>query len=142
MIVTPEFLDEFRKDFDEAVEALREKYDISINLGSITYELERFSATLSVNMTRDPEDIARANFDAEAYKFQDLGITPGMYKRIFIGTDGKKYAVVALKPRSWKTPLRIVDVEDGESYKAYRDFVKKWTDSYYAEVLDTKDLDD
>ncbi len=55
MIVTPEFLDEFRKDFDEAVEGLREKYDISINLGSITYELERFSATLSVNMTRDPD---------------------------------------------------------------------------------------
>ncbi len=142
MIVTPEFLDEFRKDFDVAVEALREKYDISINLGNITYGQERFSATLNVNMTRDHEDIARANFDAEAYKFMDLGITPGMYKRIFIGTDGKKYAIVALKPRSWKTPLRIVDVEDGKSYRAYRNFVVQWTDSYYAEVLDTKDPED
>ncbi len=142
MIVTPEFLDEFRKDFDEAVEALREKYDISIDLGNITYYEERFSATLSVNMTRDREDIARANFDAEAFKFEDIGIAPGMYKRILIGRDGKKYAIVALKPRSWKTPLRLVDVEDGERYKAPRGFVDSWTDSYYAEVLEAKDLDD
>ena len=66
MNVTPEFLDDFRREFDEAVETLCEKYGISMKLGRITYEHERFSATLSVNMTRDPEDIARANFDADA----------------------------------------------------------------------------
>ena len=107
MIVTPEFLDDFRKDFDNTVEMLRQKYDISIFLGPITYTNERFSATLNVNMTRDPEDIARANFDAEAWKFQDIGITEGMYKRIFIGRNGKRYAVVALRPRTYK-PLFVL----------------------------------
>ena len=136
MIVTPEFLDEFRKDFDNTVEMLRQKYDISIFLGPISYTNERFSATLNVNMTRDPEDIARANFDAEAWKFQDIGITEGMYKRIFIGRNGKRYAVVALRPRTYKTPLRIVDVEDGKRFKADRGFIKEWTDSFYAEILD------
>ena len=41
MVVTPEFLVEFRKDFDEAMDALREKYDISISLGNITFEEEK-----------------------------------------------------------------------------------------------------
>ena len=137
MIVTPEFLDDFREDFNKAVEALREKYDISILLGRITYSDERFSATLNVNMSRDPEDITRADFDAEAWKFRDIGITEGMYKRIFIGRDGKKYAIVGLKPRSYKAPLRFVDVEDGKRYKSDKKFIKEWSNSYYAEVLDT-----
>ena len=141
MIVTPEFLDDFRKDFDDAVEVLREKYDISIHLGRITYTNERFSATVNVNMTRDPEDIARANFDAEAWKFWDIGITEGMYKKIFIGIDGKRYAVVGLKPRSHKSPLQVIDVEDGKRYKAGRAFIKEWTDSFYAEILDRETSD-
>lgn len=37
MNVTPEFLDDFRKEFDEAVETLCEKYGISMKLGRITY---------------------------------------------------------------------------------------------------------
>ncbi len=141
MIVTPEFLDDFRKEFNDAVETLREKYDISILLGPITYTNERFSATVNVNMTRDPEDIARANFDADAWKFEDIGITEGMYKKIFIGKDGKRYAIVGLKPRSYKTPLLIVDVDDGRRYKAGRMFVQNWTDSFYAEVLDPESFD-
>ena len=40
MIVTPEFLDDFRKEFDQAMDALRDKYDISISLGSLTYGVE------------------------------------------------------------------------------------------------------
>lgn len=139
MIVTQEFLEDFRKEFNDAVDGLREKYDISISLGRITYTDERFSATLNVNMTRDPEDIARANFDADAWKFMDIGITEGMYKRIFIGRNGKRYAIVGLKPRSYKTPLRMIDLEDGKRYRADRMFVKEWTDSFYAEILDEEE---
>lgn len=142
MVVTPEFLDDFRKDFNEAVETLRQKYDISIVLGSITYTNERFSAKLSVNMTRDPEDIARANFDAEAWKFDDIGIQDGMYKRIFVGQNGRRYAITGLKPRSYKTPIRMVDVEDGKSYRAHRGFIREWTDLYYAEALDVENEDE
>ena len=141
MNVTSEFLDIFRKEFNEAVETLCEKYDISMQLGRITYSNESFSATLSVNMTRDPEDIARANFDADAWKFEDIGITEGMYKRIFIGTDKKKYAIVGLQPRSYKQPLCIVDVDDGSRYKAGRMFIKEWTDFFYAETKDQKGED-
>ena len=139
MIVTPDFLEEFRKDFNEAMEALQRKHNISISLGRITYEEERFSAKLSVNMTQDPEDIARANFDAEAWKFDDIGIHEGMYKRIYIGRDGKRYAIIGLKPRSYKQPIRSIGVEDGKHYMAGKGFIKEWTDVYYAEVLDTKE---
>ena len=139
MVVTEEFLAEFRRDFNEAVEPLRQKYDISISLNRITYSEERFSGTLKVNMTRDPEDIARANFDADAWKFEEIGIMEGMYKRIFIGRNGKKYAIVGLKPRSYREPLQIIDVENGKHYKSGRQFVREWTDLYYAQVLDTEE---
>ena len=141
MVVTPEFLVEFRKDFNEAMDALREKYDISISLGNITFEDERFSGKLSVVMPRDPEDIARASFDAEAWKFFEIGIQEGMYKRIFVGRNGRRYAILALKPRSYKSPLRIIDVETGERYRCGRDFVKEWTDLHYAQVLNDPDPD-
>ena len=139
MIVTPEFLDDFRKEFDQALDALRDKYDISISLGSLTYGDESFTGKLSVAMTRDPEDIARVSFDKEAWKFSDIGINAGMYKRIYIGRDGKKYAIIALKPRSYRQPIRSIDVVDGKRYQCGKGFIQEWTDMYYAEVLNPEE---
>ncbi len=139
MVVTPEFLKEFRQDFNKAMEALRDKYDISISLGNITYEDERFSAKMSVTMTRDPEDIARASFDADAWKFTDIGICAGMYKRIYIGLDNRKYAIIGLRPRSYRQPIRSIDVESGNHYQCGKGFIREWTDMYYAEVLDPEE---
>ena len=139
MVVTPEFLDEFRKDFNQAMDALREKYDISIALGNLTYGNESFSGKINVTMTRDPEDFARAHFDEEAWKFVDIGIRPGMYKRIYIGQDEKKYAIIGLRPRSYKQPIRSIGVEDGKRYQCGKGFIREWTDTYYAQALDSEE---
>lgn len=139
MVVTPELLDEFRKDFHQAMEPLREKYNMSISLGRITYQEERFSGKLVATMTRDPEDFARASFDADAWKFSDIGIQEGMYKRIYIGRDGKRYAIIALKPRSYKQPIQSIGLEDGKRYQCGKGFIREWTDMYYAETLDAEE---
>ena len=54
----------FRKDFKEAMASLEEKYDITVLLGSMTYNADGFSSRLEVKNSRDPEIIARNDFDA------------------------------------------------------------------------------
>ena len=48
MIFTEEVIIDFRKDFNAAMDALREKYNVTISLGSISYDQTTFSARLSV----------------------------------------------------------------------------------------------
>ena len=48
MTFNEETVDNFRKDFEQAMVALQEKYQISISLGVITYYADRFTARWSV----------------------------------------------------------------------------------------------
>ena len=139
MQVTKELLDAFEKDFMKAMGPLQEKYGVSVSLGRITYEEERFSARLTVNMASDPEDVARANFDAEAWKFEDIGIQPGMYRRIYRGADGREYAILELTPRARKYPIRSVCVQDGKFYRSGRKFIREWTDAWYSNILEDRE---
>jgi len=134
MTFNEETVDNFRKDFEQAMVALQEKYQISISLGVITYYADRFTARLSVYNSQDEEDIAIAKFDANVWKFRDLGLEPGMYKRIFIGRDGERYALIGLNARATKNHLDIIHLDTGTRYSAGKGFLQKLTDSYYAEV--------
>ena len=136
MIFTEEVIVDFRKDFNAAMDALREKYNATISLGSISYDETSFSARLSVYSGRDKEDVAIAKFDANVWKFADLGLKPGMYKRIFIGRDGERYALLGLNARASKNQMIILHLETGQRYSAGRGFLKELTDSYYAEIID------
>ena len=135
MIVTPQMLDDFRKDLERAVEPLSEKYNMTIELGPITYGDERFSLKVSATLGRDPESVARAQFDADAWKFEEVGIHPGMYKQIFIGNDGKEYAIVELRPRSPKHPIRAFRLDDERYYVSGKHFIKEWTNARCAQIL-------
>ena len=64
---------------------------MTITLGHITYYEEYFSSRLKVVNGTDPETTAMINFDADVWKFEHLGLQPGMYKRIFKGVDGEMY---------------------------------------------------
>ena len=77
--------------------------------------------------------------NADAWKFSDIGIQEGMYKRIYIGRDGKRYAIIALKPRSYKQPIQSIGLEDGKRYQCGKGFIREWTDMYYAETLDAEE---
>lgn len=135
MEITGEQLDAFRKDFDKAMVQLQDKYDVTISLGAITYEEERFSARVTVKNGQDPEEIARADFDADVYKFAHLGLGPGMYKRVFIGNNGERFAIVGFNTRAKKYPLEIIRIRDGSRRKAGEGFIKELVNEYYAENL-------
>ena len=139
MIITGEMVDDFRKDFNQAMIALQKKYDVTISLGYITYDQTSFTGRLSVYSGQDKEDVAIAKFDANVWKFADIGLKPGMYKRIFIGLDGERYELLGLNARASKNQMDIIHLETGKRYAAGRGFLKELTDSYYAEVIDDND---
>ena len=134
MIINEGNLTAFRKDFKKAVEELEKKYDVTISLGSITYEEDRFSSRMSVKNGSDPDDVARMDFDADAWKYAHLGIQRGMYKRIFVGLTGQRYAIVGINTRAKKYPLEIISVSDGLRHRAPESFIREWTDEYYIEA--------
>ncbi|MBQ9308324.1 MAG: hypothetical protein IJ229_10395 [Clostridia bacterium] len=135
MMVTQELLHDFRKDLELAVKPLCEKYQMAISLGNITYGDECFSLKVSATLGTDPESVARARFDDDAWKFQDIGIHAGMYKQIFVGDNGKEYAVVELRPRARKSPIRVISLDDDQYYVCGKAFIKEWTNMRYAKIL-------
>jgi hypothetical protein len=102
----------------------------------MSYDQTSFTARLSVYSGQDKEDVAIAKFDANVWKFADLGLKPGMYKRIFIGRDGERYALLGLNARASKNQMIILHLETGTRYSAGRGFLKELTENYYAEIID------
>lgn len=63
----------FREDFQKAVEGLEKKYNLSISLGDITYNDEKFTTRLTATDQRKiktPEDIFHFLFFLSHYKYQ------------------------------------------------------------------------
>lgn len=135
MNINPNELDRFRKDFMEAVAMLQDKYDVTISLGNITYNKDEFSSRLTVKNGRDSEEIERKDFDANVWKFEHLGFKPGMYRRVFIAVNDKRYAIIGFNTRAKKYPLIIVDINDGNVVRAGTGFVKQIVNEYYVESI-------
>ena len=136
MEINKENLAAFLADFDQTIQVLQEKYDVTISLGRITYTEERFSGKLTITNGRDPEDAARSAFDADVWRFDHLGLRPGMYNRIFIGKDGKRYAIQGFNTRARKWPIIIKRISDGENRVCGDQFIKEFLDEYYTEIVD------
>ena len=135
MKITRDTLAEFRKDFKEAMAPLEEKYDVTVLLNSITYTADMFSSKLEVKNSRDPEYIAQVDFDYNVWKYEHLGFREGMYKRIFIGADGNRYAITGFNTRAKKRTLHMIRVSDGLRCAAPESFVREITNDLYAENL-------
>ncbi len=135
MEITGKTVDVFRRDFEKAVFDLQSKYDVTIELGNITYWQDRFSAKLSVKNGRDPEMIARADFDNTVWKYAHLGLTKGMYNRIFKGIDGRLYALRGFNVRAPKYPLIIMDIGDNRELRAGEGFIRELRNEYFTECI-------
>ena len=133
MIINDKSLFEFEKDFYHAVEELQKKYNVTISLGPITYEKDRFSTKMSVKNGQDPEEVARADFDADVWKFAHLGLGPGMYKRIFMGKNNERYALVGFNTRAQKYPLKVIRISDGAYLRAGENLIREFLNEYYVE---------
>ena len=124
----------FRKDFEEAMKPLERKYNISIELGTITYYEENFKASFTATNGVSKGDVERNKFDANVWKYKHLGLDKGMYNRLFIGGNARIYALQGFQTNARKYPLIILDVETGERGKAGERFIIRLLDDYYTDV--------
>ena len=68
-----------------------------------------------------------------------------MYKRIIIGADGQRYAVIGFNPRAKKRAILIKRVSDGANFATSESFVREITNEIYAEIVVSEtviDVDD
>ena len=126
-------LSAFRADFMKAVAELQEKYDVTISLGPITYTENQFTTKMTVDNGRDRVEIERANFDLNVWKYRHLGLEPGRYGRVFVGYDGRKYALMGFNTKAPKYPLIIMSTSTGEKSRAPERFIKELLNEYYVE---------
>ena len=135
MNIDGEMVDQFRADFNKAMEELSEKYDLTIKLGTITYWDDHFTAKLEANAGRDPEQIKKAMFDRNVWKVAKLGIREGMYMRIFVGKDKRRYALTGINTQATRYPLEYMDIRTGQEYKGSGSFIDHITEEIYVESV-------
>ena len=134
-------LHEFCADFKQATKVLEEKYQVSIHLGSISYEENRFSTKLTVKNGGSEEERARLDFDADVWRYQHIGLNKGMYHRIFIGCDGERYALEGFMTSAKKYPIIVTRIRDGQKIRVSEKFIRTLEDSYYDGDCDLVVLD-
>ena len=134
MEMTGDNIELFIKDFNEAMHSLQEKYNVTVSMGPVTYVEEQFTAKLTVTNGLESEEVARHQFDANVWKYDHLGLLPGMYNRIFMGTDGQRYAIQGFRPNAKKWPIKMLRISDGEPRVCNESFIKEFLNEYYAEA--------
>ena len=133
MEINRQTLSDFRYDFMKAMMPLEEKYDVMIMLEGINYEKDRFSGKVTVRNGRTAESALRVDFDADVWKYKHLGFDEGMYNRIFLGKNGRKYAIQGFRTRAPKYPLIVYDIRSQERIAAPEGLVDKILDECYLE---------
>lgn len=106
-------LKEFRKDFQEAVKALEEKYGIVIQAKGITYEQSQFHFKVEVSNGNSYEDLCEQSFKQYASMF---GFSESDYMRTFKDHLGDEYMIVGLNPKKRKNVVVIKSTRTGNQY--------------------------
>ena len=130
----------FMLDLSETLRSLEKKYDVTISFDRITYNDDRFYTKMTVDNSRDPDLIAEHNFDSEVWKYEDIGLKPGMYRQLFLNRYDEKFAILGFIPNAKKYPLHVVRFSDGTHYKVSKSFIKRiLPGKYYENQKDSKD---
>ena len=115
MNINKETLKEFRRDLKEVMKDVEDKYNIDLSLGSITYEINSFHATL----TARKRGLTNAEWKwyCKDYGFSedDLG------KSFYYGR--KKYTITGIKQKN-KFPI-MAQREDGKEFSFTAECVKE-----------------
>jgi len=117
MEFTKSELKEFRKDLENSLEEIKEKYNISIDFGAISYEKDNFSfrasAVRTINESGEfvsPEQIM-FNKHCRLFKVKEED-----YKKIF-SFGGMTFELTGFKPKSPKYSVLAMDVRSKKTFK-------------------------
>lgn len=125
MEMTKSNLSSFRAEFNEAMEGLREKYDVDIDLGNIRYTDNDFKSTVSVgNKKTDEEKHTEivANLIKKATS-TGYAFTPEMIGQEMHGNNGEDYIFEGIKPRATKKICVIKSKSNGKEYVCNPEFI-------------------
>ena len=111
MLTRPQ-LKAFRKDFEDAVVALEQKYGFTLSLGKITYSDTDFRSTITATKVVEGKTTEQVQFEEHAALF---GLKPEDFGKNFI-VDGKQYELTGLRPSAPAWPV-IGKRADGKPFK-------------------------
>ena len=114
-------LDNFRQDFEKAMEALEKQYGFIIDLGSITYSATSFYGKLEVHEGDSRDDLNEQEFKAYCKMY---GLDSEDYDRRFT-YGGKDYIIIGIRPSKRKYPISCQQVQDGKSYAFTADMIRR-----------------
>lgn len=112
--------DKFRKDVDQALLPLAEKYALSITAGDIRYANDTFSVKVKCART-DAGNLELKEFEKCCSLF---GFSPDDYMREFT-FENEKHALVGFSTGSSKYPCICLNLCNNKRYKLTEDAVKK-----------------
>jgi thiol-disulfide isomerase/thioredoxin len=120
MLSKKEF-ESFRKETEEALQKVAQKYNVNIKSGKIKYTDNSFNLDLLVSK----KDIGGKTFEQVEFEKYCLmyGLKPEDYRKQFI-MNGDVFIITGFKPRATKMPIIAVTPE-GKSYKFGEDTVKR-----------------
>ena len=114
-------LENFRKDFEKAMEALEKQYGFVIDLNRITYTSTSFTGKLEVHEGESKDEINEQEFKKYCTLY---GLSSEDYDRRFT-YDNKDYIIVGIRPSKRKYPISCQQVQDGKSYAFTVDLIKR-----------------
>jgi len=120
-MIDKQLLADFRKDFEETVKSLEQKYGLVISLGSIRYSPDSFEAKIECKEGESRDDVNEKEFKIYCKTY---GLQPEDYDRRF-AFQGKSYVIVGVRPSRRKYPICCQCVEDGKTYGFTASLVKK-----------------
>ena len=115
----------FRKDFDEAVINLRQKYNLTIDLKNITYDDNGFTAKIGA---RSKDALPKIVTDYLSVK--DHYNLPDIFTKF---KDGyKDFEIIGYKRSARTYPILARCTQDGRNYKFGTDLIIRLTGGAYA----------
>ena len=124
MEITKSNLRIFRQDFKNTVESLQKEYDVTIDMGNITYGDEEFHFKVDVTNGDRPE-AERNKFikvlKRNSWKYPALN-NDSYGKDITINHEACK--IVGIKPRASKYPIVAIKENNGKRYRYTYETIK------------------
>lgn len=119
-----ENLKNMRKEINQALTALGDKYGVMFEIGNIRFSDHNFRTQLSVT-------VSNPNLEIQGAKANDFnrycgiyGLVPSDLGKTFKGLTGETYKLVGLKSKSTKYPF-VGERADGKKFKFTAEQVRK-----------------
>ena len=124
-MINKQMIQDFRKDFTEAVKDLEKKYGVVIELGNIQYAADNFEAKLQVTEGEDQYDVNRKAFIRNCGAY---GLNQEDFDRRFTYKN-KEYVIIGINPNKRKYPIACKCLTDNITYNFPIDLLKRYLNS-------------